>query len=161
MATTSSPMASAPAASVHPIIPHPVSTLPRTPTHAYLIIHTQKGTSKDTQIHDLSPSISTIYSPVTGFSLPTATSLVTSTPTPTTPLYTLHKDNILGTQFSLHDVSGVEIAEWKNPVASVYMGHRVQLRFMDPEHKATGLEAHLQGWSEVSLLLKDLCEDRH
>jgi hypothetical protein len=130
-------------ATPHPTTRHP-HTLPQTPTHAYLITHTQKAAKKDTEIHDLSSQISAVYSASAGPSLSDATSQVASNPTP--PVYTLHKDNLLGTHFTLRDGEGTEVAEWKNPVASVHFGHRVQMRFMDPEHK--GVEGHLEGWSE-------------
>ncbi|KAH7327463.1 hypothetical protein BKA65DRAFT_510647 [Rhexocercosporidium sp. MPI-PUGE-AT-0058] len=143
MADQSTSATSPTTATLHPTTRHP-HTLPQTPTHAYLITHTQKAAKKDTEIHDLSAQISAVYSASTGPSLSDATSQVALNLT--LPIYTLHKDNLLGTHFTLRDGEGTQVAEWRNPIASVHLGHRIQIRFMDPEHK--GVEGHLEGWSE-------------
>jgi hypothetical protein len=103
-----------------------------TPTHALSITHTKHHTII---IQDLTPSLSSIFSPASGLSLDVATKLVSTDPAPPT-LYTLKKENLLGTHLTVKNREGKEVADWKNPILSLHAA-KVTIKFLGEEGEKT------------------------
>jgi hypothetical protein len=103
---------------------------PLTPTHALSITHTKHHTII---IQDLTPSLSTLFSAKDGLAIDEATKLIDATPAPPT-LYTLKKENLLGTHLTVHDKDGKEVAEWKNPILSFHAG-KVTIKFLGEQEQ--------------------------
>jgi len=91
------------------------TTAPLSPTHAFHIQYIKSSIS----ILDLSPHLATIFSSEEGPSFEKAQALTTpSAP----PVYTLKKNNLLGTHVSVTSGEGKDIAEWRSPIISLKMG---------------------------------------
>lgn len=118
---------------------------PLTPTHALSITHTKHG---QIIIQDLTPSLPSLFSPSTGLAVEEATKLIDGTPAPPT-LYTLKKENFLGTHMTVHDKEGKEIAEWKNPILSLHAG-KVTIKFLDGEVGQKLVEVNPIGHDAIS-----------
>jgi len=104
---------------------------PLTPTHALSITHTKHG---QIIIQDLTSSLPTLFAPKTGIAIEEATKIVDGTPAPPV-LYTLKKENFLGTHLTVNDKEGKEVAEWKNPILSFH-ANKVTIKFLgDAEQK--------------------------
>jgi hypothetical protein len=101
---------------------------PLTPTHALSITHTKHHTIL---VQDLTPSLSSLFSPSTGLAIEEATKLIDGTPAPPT-LYTLKKENLLGSHMKVHDKEGKEVAEWRTPILSLHAS-KVTIKFLDGE----------------------------
>jgi hypothetical protein len=110
-------------------IPLDLST-PLSPTYAFFITQTKHQTF----ILDLTPSLSSLFSPPS-INLTAATNLATASPFPPT-IYTLRKENLLGTHLSVKDGEGKDVAEWKSPILSLHMG-RTTVTFHHDEREET------------------------
>lgn len=146
--TTPQPQAAVPkkvesktAAEIVPIDTH----TPLAPTHALSITHTKHHTIL---IQDLTPSLSSLFSPSTGLAIEEATKLIDGTPAPPT-LYTLKKENLLGSHMTVHDNEGKEVAEWKNPILSLHAG-KVTIKFLDAEVGQKMVEVNPIGHDRIS-----------
>jgi hypothetical protein len=117
---------------------------PLTPTHALSITHTKHHTII---IQDLTPSISSLFSSKDGLAIEEATKLIDATPAPPT-LYTLKKENLLGTHLTVHDKEGKEVAEWKNPILSFRAG-KVTIKFLGEQEQKT-VEVNPIGHERIS-----------
>jgi len=100
---------------------------PLKPTHALSITHTKH---KTIIIQDLSPSLPSLFT-TNGLVIDEATKLIDATPAPPT-LYTLKKENLLGTHLTVHDKEGKEIAEWNNPILTLHAG-KITIKFLGEE----------------------------
>ena len=110
-------------------IPLDLST-PLSPTHAFFITQTKHQTF----ILDLTPSLSSLFS-LPSINLTAATNLATASPSPPT-IYTLRKENLLGTHLSVKDGEEKGVAEWKSPILSLHMG-RTTVTFHHNEREET------------------------
>jgi hypothetical protein len=118
---------------------------PLAPTHALSITHTKHHTIL---IQDLTPFLSSLFSPSTGLAIEEATKLIDGTPAPPT-LYTLKKENLLGSHMTVHDKEGKEVAEWKNPILSLHAG-KVTIKFLDGEAGQKTVEVNSIGHDRIS-----------
>jgi hypothetical protein len=116
---------------------------PLKPTHALSITHTKHHTII---IQDLSPSLSSLYSK-DGLAIEEATKLVDATPAPPT-LFTIKKENLLGTHLTVHDQEGKEVAEWKNPILSLHAS-KVTIKFLGEQEQKT-VEVNPIGHDKIS-----------
>jgi hypothetical protein len=146
--TTPQPQAAVPkkaesktAAEIVPIDTH----TPLAPTRALSITHTKHHTIL---IQDLTPSLSSLFSPSTGLAIEEATKLIDGTPAPPT-LYTLKKENLLGSHMTVHDNEGKEVAEWKNPILSLHAG-KITIKFLDAEVGQKMVEVNPIGHDRIS-----------
>jgi len=103
---------------------------PLKPTHALSITHTKHG---QIIIQDLTSSLPILFAPTTGLAIEAATKLINATPAPPV-LYTLKKENLLGTHLTATDKEGKEVAEWKNPILSFHAS-KVSIKFLGEEQK--------------------------
>lgn len=123
----------------------PVDTSqPLKPTHALSITHTKHHTII---IHDLTPSLPSLFSHKNGINLEEATNLIDATPAPPT-LFTLTKENLLCTHLTAHDKEGKEVAEWKNPILSLHAS-KVTIKFLG-ENEEKIVEVNPIGYDRVS-----------
>lgn len=117
----------------------PVDNTPLAPTNAYFVSH---GSSQN-PISDLTSSLVSVYTS-SGPALEAATTLATSTPAPPR-LFTIKKENLIGSHFSVKDNDGEQIAEWKCPMLSMHMG-RTTLTFLGREEERGTLEMKPTGF---------------
>jgi len=103
---------------------------PLKPTRALSITHTKHG---QIIIQDLTSSLPTLFAPTTGLAIEAATKLIDATPVPPV-LYTLKKENLLGTHLTATDKEGKVVAEWKNPILSFHAS-KVSIKFLGEEQK--------------------------
>lgn len=101
---------------------------PLTPTHALSIIHTKHHTIL---IQELTPHLPELFTATSNLSLEAGQKLIESTPAPPN-LFTLKKENLLGTHLTVHDKEGKEVAEWRNPVLSLHAA-KITIKFLDGE----------------------------
>jgi hypothetical protein len=118
---------------------------PLTPTHAVSITHTKHHTIL---IQDLTPSLSSLFSPSTGLAIEEATKLIDATPAPPT-LFTIKKENLLGSHMTVHDKEGKEVAEWKNPILSLHAA-KVTIKFLNGEVGQKTVEVNPIGHDRIS-----------
>lgn len=104
---------------------------PLKPTHALSITHTKH---KTIIVQDLSPSLSSLFTK-DGLVIEEATKLIDATPAPPT-LYTVKKENLLGTHLTVHDKEGKEVAEWNNPILTLHAG-QVTIKFLGEQDQNT------------------------
>jgi hypothetical protein len=102
------------------------------PTSALSITHTKHHTII---VQDLTSSLDTFFSQSSGLSLESATHLLSTTPAPPT-LYTLKRENLLGTHLTVKDREGKELAEWKNPILSLHAA-KIAIKFLGEEGEKT------------------------
>ena len=117
------------------------------PTHALSITHTKHHIIL---VHDLSASLTDLFSPKDGISLDNASKFVAATLAPKM-VYTIKKENLLGTHLTARDEAEKEVAEWKNPLLSLY-ATKVVIKFLDGEEQTNveldPIEGN-DGYSEV------------
>ena len=102
------------------------------PTHALFLTHNKDSIF----ILDLTNSLSSLYFPPKtdgegkdfALALSVATTVASSTPAPAT-VWTVKRENLVGTRFVVKDGEGKEVAEWKCPILSLHMG-RATVKFL-------------------------------
>jgi hypothetical protein len=99
---------------------------PLTPTHALSITHTKHHTIL---IQELTSHLAELFTATSNLSLEEAQKLIEATPAPPT-LFTLKKENLLGTHLTVHDKEGKEVAEWRNPVLNLHAA-KITIKFLD------------------------------
>ena len=99
---------------------------PLTPTHALSITHTKHHTIL---IQELTPHLAELFTATANLSLEEAQKLIETTPAPPT-LFTLKKENLLGTHLTVHDKEGKQVAEWKNPILNFHAA-KIAIKFLN------------------------------
>jgi len=105
---------------------HIDTSKPLTPTHALSITHTKQHTIL---IQDLTPHLPELFTATSNLSLEAAQKLIEANPAPPI-LFTLKKENLLGTHLTVHDKEGKEVAEWKSPFLNLHAA-KITIKFLD------------------------------
>jgi hypothetical protein len=124
---------------------------PLNPTHALFLTHNKDLTS----ILDFSSSLSSLYFPPSegngdegkkefGLALSVAATVATVSPAPPI-VYTVKRENLVGTRFTVKDGKGKEVAEWKCPILSLHMG-RATVKFLTGEQAGGIVEVESTGF---------------